>query len=86
MLTRPDKDEGASARDASPLFATNQPCNCDVEQAEVKRRATATAKLAMAGYSLVQLQAGSYLVGRWTSSKELADLFAVEQFLRRVSP
>lgn len=86
MLTRPDKDEGASARDASPLSANNQHSDCAVEQAEVKRLATATAKLALAGYSLVQLQAGSFLVGRWTSSKELADLSAVEQFLQRVSP
>lgn len=86
MLTRRDKDEGASARDASPLFSNHQHRHCAVDQGEVKRLATVTTKLALAGYSLVQLQAGSYLVGRWTSSRELTDLSAVEQFLQRVSP
>lgn len=86
MLTRRHKDEGASARDASPLFSNNQPHYCAADQGEVKRLATVTAKLAIAGYSLVQLQAGSFLVGRWTWTKELADLVAVEQFLSKVSP
>lgn len=86
MLTRRHKNEGASARDASPLFSDHQHPHCAADQGEVKRLATVTAKLAIAGYSLVQLQSGSFLVGRWTSTEELADLGAVEQFLLRVSP
>ena len=55
-------------------------------ECDSKRFATLRAQLALKAYSLVQLQAGSYLVGRWGSSRELADLSAVEQFLQRVSP
>ena len=47
---------------------------------------TLRAVLALKGYSLLQLQDGSFLVSRWTSSKALADLSAVEQFLKKVSP
>lgn len=86
MTPRRHKREGASARDASPLFSNNQHLHCAADYGEVKRLATAKAKCALAGYSLVQLHDGKFLVGRWMSSKELADLTAVEQFPQQVSP
>jgi len=85
MLTRRHKDEGAGARDADPLFANNSQPDSGADFAEVKRLATVTARLALAGFSLESLSAGGFLVFRWNLSKVLPDLLAVEQFYKRVA-
>jgi hypothetical protein len=86
MLNGRYMDEGASARDADPRTSTTSPSNSAADPAEVKRLATVSAKLAMAGYCLLELRNGHFHVGRWTSAAELADLRAVEQFLQRACP
>lgn len=52
--------------------------------AERKRFATAAALAAQAGCTLHELSSGGYLLGRWTFCKELPDLNAVHQLLRRI--
>lgn len=86
MLTRRHEDEGASARDAGPLFENHQQHHSDGETAKVKRLATAAAELALKGYSLHPAEAGAFVVSRWNCFKNLADLPAVEQFVQRVAP
>lgn len=86
MLNRSHKYEGVSAHDADPLCKDHQPCHSAADADEVKRFATAAAKLALAGFSLHTTQSGSFLVARWSWSTELANVNAVEQLLRRVSP
>ncbi len=80
------KDEGASARDAGPLTSNNLNFDFACPPAQVKRVATAAARLALAGYSLYPLADQRYLVAKWNLSKEFQDLKAVEQFLAEVAP
>lgn len=85
MLTRHHKDEGASARDADPLFSNNSHLDSGADFAEVKRQTTVMAELALAGYCLSPLADGGFRVFRWNLSKDLPGLSAVEQFYVRVS-
>ena len=85
MLTRGHKDEGAGARDADPHFSLNSPPDSGADSANVKRLATVTARLALAGFSLEPLAAGGFLVFRWNLSQVLPDLPAVEQFYKGVA-
>lgn len=48
-----------------------------------KMIATFTARAAIAGYELVQLADGSFVVGRWGLVRSLDDVAAVEKFLVR---
>ena len=52
--------------------------------ADQKAIATATAHAAIAGFELVQMADGSFVVARWTMTRALADLASVEAFLRQV--
>ena len=52
--------------------------------ADRKRFATAAALAAQAGCTLHELSSGGYLLGRWSMCKELPDLNAVHQLLRRI--
>ena len=80
------KDEGASARDAGPLTSNNIHLDFASPQTQVKRVATAAARLALAGYGLYPLPDQRYLVAKWNLSMEFQDLKAVEQFLAEVAP
>lgn len=81
------KYEGAGARDAGPLTSSNNHKQVSAgSMAQVKRVATAAARLALVGYALYPLADQRYLVATWNLSKEFHDLAAVEQFLAGVSP
>ena len=82
---QPIKDEGASARDASPLKQNLQPCNCAGAACGVKRFATLQAHLALAGFSLTRATDGYYVVARWNQTHHLKTLEQVEQLHRRVA-
>lgn len=79
---QPMKDEGASARNASPLKQDLQPCNCAAAAWAVKRFATLQAHLALAGFSLTRATAGHYVVARWDQTYQVATLEQVEQLQR----
>jgi len=83
---QPIKDEGASARDASPLKQDLQPRDCAAPVCGVKRFATLQAHLALAGFSLTQAADGYYVIARWNQTRHLDTLEQVEQFHQRVAP
>ena len=85
-LTCGPEDEGASARDASPLKQNLLRCDCDGAASGVKRFATLQAHLALAGFSLTRAAEGYYIVARWNQTRNLATLEQVEEFRRRVAP
>jgi hypothetical protein len=82
---QPMKDEGAGARDASPLRQNLQPLNCDGTPGGVKRFATLQAHLALAGFSMTRAADGYYLVTRWDQTHHLETLEQVEQLQRSVA-
>jgi len=86
MLNHHHNDEGASARDADPLFQTTPHHDSDGEYGAVKKYATVAAKLALAGFCLHCVDGGGFVVGRWNLSRQFAYIAAVEQFQRRVAP
>ena len=49
-----------------------------------KAFANAQAKLALAGFQLEQMADGSFVVARWTMTRSLADMPAVEAFMQQV--
>ncbi len=82
---QPTKDEGASARDASPLKQNLQPCDCAGAVSGVKRFATLQARLALAGFSLTCTADGHYIVARWDQTHHLNALDQVKQLQRSVA-
>jgi len=82
----PLKDEGASARDASPLKQDLQLSDCAEAVCGVKRFATLQAHLALAGFSLTRAADGYYIVARWNQTRNLATLEQIEEFRRMVAP
>lgn len=86
VLTGCPEDEGAGARDASPLKQNNQHRDCAGAACGVKRFATLQAHLALAGFSLTRAADGYYVVARWNQTRNLVTLEQVEQFHRRVAP
>ena len=82
---QPIKDEGASARDASPLKQTLQPRDCAGAVCGVKRFATLQAHLALAGFSLTRAADSYYVVARWNQTHHLETLEQVEQLQGRVA-
>ncbi len=84
--TSPIKDEGAGARDASPLKHDLQHLDSADITADVKRHATLAAKLALAGYSLHRMADGKYTVAAWNLALNVEGLDGIEQFLRRLAP
>ena len=83
---QPMKDEGASARNASPLKQNLLPLNCAGAAGGVKRFATLHALLAPAGFFLTRATDGYYVVARWNQTRHLETLEQVELFRRRVAP
>jgi hypothetical protein len=82
---QPTKDEGASARDASPLKQELQHLDSAEADGGVKRFATLQAHLALKGFSLTRSDDGYYIVARWDQSRHLETLGEVEQFRHRVN-
>ena len=76
------KDEGAGARDASPLKQNLQHPNCADVAYDVKRFATLQAHLALAGFSLTRAAGGYCVVAPWNQTLHLDTLGQVEQFQR----
>ena len=85
MLTRRHKDEGASARDASPLRQQLPPLNCARSECGVKRFATLQAHLALAGYSLNHAADGYYVITRWDQVLRYETMDQAEQFHQGVA-
>jgi hypothetical protein len=52
--------------------------------ADAKRLATLQARAAIAGFELVRMADGSFVVAKWTMTRSLPDMAAVEAFLRMV--
>ena len=52
--------------------------------AEQKAIETARARAALAGFELVQMADGSFVVAKWTMTRSLRDVAAVEAFLMQV--
>ena len=80
------KDEGAGARDASPLKQDLPTFNCAGTACHVKRFATLQAHLALAGFSVTRAADGYYVIARWDQQHHLATLEQIEQFHRSVAP
>lgn len=78
----PTNDEAQSTPHAPGPF--DQQAHLNFDSALQKRQATFTAKLALAGYSLLELSDKTFLVSRWDRSRHLADLQAVAAFLRQI--
>ncbi len=51
---------------------------------DTKGFATLQAKAAIAGWQVVAMPDGSFVVSRWTLTRSLADLAALTKFLREV--
>lgn len=51
---------------------------------EVKAYATLQARAALAGFELVRMPGGDYVVGRWGMVRALSDVAQLEAFLRQV--
>lgn len=49
-----------------------------------KQFATLQARAAIAGFELVRMADGSFVVARWTMTRALADVAAIEAFLAQV--
>ena len=79
-------DEGPAVGAAAGLLGTsdNGRADCACDDAHVKVRATMTAKLALLGYTLLELASGEFLVLRWDRTRHLSDLRAVSAFLRQI--
>lgn len=86
MLIADHQNEGAGARNARPLQQELHATDSALEAALAKRQATLAAKLALAGYSMSAGAEGTYLVSRLNLTAWLADLDAVDAFLRKVAP
>ena len=82
---KPKKDEGAGARDASPLKQDLLPLDCAGFACGVKRFATLQAHLALAGFSLTRAADGYYVVARWNQTRHLETLEHVERLHRSVA-
>jgi hypothetical protein len=64
----------------SAAIAPSAPADLDA-----KAVATLTARAALAGYELVHLADGSFIVSRWGMFRTLEHPAAVEQFLQRAA-
>ncbi len=81
---QPIKEEGAGARDASPLKQDLQLLDCAGATCGVKRFATLQAHLALAGFSLTRATVGYYVIARWDQTHRLETLEQIDQFHRSV--
>jgi hypothetical protein len=67
------------------MNSTDQPeSRAAVTTADPKVAANLCARAALAGFELVDLPDGTFLVSRWDQSREFATVADVEAFLRRV--
>lgn len=67
------------------LFIMRQPA--DAAQAavdDVKVYATLQARAALAGFELVRMPGGDYVIGRWGMVRAFPDVAQIEAFLRQV--
>ena len=69
--------ECSNGTDSEGLRATAQ-------ASDAKHIATLQARAAIAGFELAQMADGSFVVARWTMTRALADIAAVEAFLVQV--
>ena len=79
----PTSGEGRELLAGSATLRANQESS-DVDfatvSAENKRFSTLRAHLAMKGFTLVRLQSGCFLIGRWDRTRDADSLEAVEAF------
>lgn len=80
------KDQGAGARNASPLKQYHQQCNSDRETSCVKRRVTHAASSTPEIFGLTGKGNARRVVTLWSLSGQLDDQDTVEQFLLRGAP
>jgi hypothetical protein len=55
------------------------------QDVDSKLFATLQARAALAGFELVRMADDSFVVARWTMTRALADVLAVERFLKQVA-
>lgn len=67
------------------LFIMRQPTDAaHAALDDVKAYATLQARAALAGFELVRMPGGDYVVGRWGMVRALSDAAQLEAFLRQV--
>lgn len=66
--------DGGTAEETTPILGA--------DDAARKRRATLIAKAALAGITVTPQTDGSYLIRRWSLSREVADLDELDRALR----
>ena len=54
------------------------------QDVDTKAFATLQARAALAGFELVRMADGTFVVARWTMTRALVDVQAVERFLKQV--
>lgn len=79
---RTTKDEGASARDASPLKQHLQPCDCAGAAPAVKCFATLQDHLALFGFTLTRATDGYYVVAGSSQAHHPKTIQQVERVQR----
>jgi hypothetical protein len=90
-LSSPENDEDQTAANGLVSKGQVQGAGCDsaaegcsTQGCEAKVFATLQARAALAGFELVRMADGSFVVARWTMTRALADVPAVESFLKQV--
>jgi hypothetical protein len=68
---------------APSISLTGDACNSHTD-AQTKRLATITARLALAGHQVFELADGGYLVARWGMTRACPSLEALQSFARMV--
>ena len=90
-LTPPTNDEdqtaanGLASRGQIKGYEADSATNGAPEQGgQTKMVATLQARAALAGFELVRMADGSFVVARWTMTRALHDVAAVDAFLAQV--
>lgn len=87
-----DQEEGRSLAQTRPAEGGpyGREPHCDFPPVltlalEKKRLANARARCALAGFELIEMPDGDFLVTRWGMVRALADIAAVEAFIEQVA-
>lgn len=86
----PEKDEALTVATAQGSWdqgssnSLDSELRVDLKTQRLKAFATLQARAALAGFELVRMADDSFVVARWTMTRALADVAAVESFLAQV--
>lgn len=84
MIARPHKSESPARAELTQYQATTDENIVHDLDAERKTYLTLQARLALKGYSMIELSTGAFLISRWDRSAHCSDLTAVRAFLARI--